>query len=438
MDAKRDAGGSNNNNGLNFKEIIRASPCIFAIGVAGDSGSGKTTFTQSIREIFGEDLVTTITLDDYHLYDRAQRREMGVTPLDPVANRIDLIEEHLAELKAGRTIMKPVYDHAVGTFGAPVPFAPGKIVILEGLHTLFTPRLRELLDFTLFVEPDREVKEGWKIRRDMAKRGYDRDQVLKEILERQPDYLRYIAPQRGFADVVIRIGHSKYGSVLAQTRNVYQVSLLQDPIDQTIGDVDLGIDLFAILSLSERNFMLEFINHEDPRRRRGEVVFDGELGGHVVRRLEQSIEEQTHVRPIAITGGREYVTAVDVAQLDHRVADHPPPDLPRKVHRTQPGPGRSVTIIYMRDAPMGRDMSTASRIRESYNDSQERIVVYLRTALRKGKYYYKSKYIARDLGLSSKEVGTNMAILAEICEDLTIIRWSYSNSTTWMVTPKGA
>ncbi len=315
MVANRAAGGPNGNNGLNFKEIIRTSPCVFAIGVAGDSGSGKTTFTQSIREIFGEDLVTTITLDDYHLYDRAQRREIGVTPLDPRANRLELIEEHLAELKAGRSIMKPVYDHSVGTFGEPVPFAPGKIVILEGLHTLFTPRLRELLDFTLFVEPDREVKEDWKIRRDMAKRGYDRDQVLKEILEREPDYLRYIAPQRGFADVVIRITHSKYGSVLAQTRNVYQVSLLQDPIDQTIGDVDLGIDLFAILSLSERNFLLEFINHEDPRRRRGEVVFDGELGGHVVRRLEQSIEGQTHVRPIAIARGREYVTAVDVAQL---------------------------------------------------------------------------------------------------------------------------
>ncbi len=86
---------------------------------------------------------------------------------------------------------------------------------------------------------------------------------------------------------------------------------------------------------------------------------------------------------------------------------------------------------------MDREMSTASRIRETYNESQEQIVLYLRTALQKGKYYFKSKYIARDLGLSSKEVGTNMAILAEICEDLTIVRWSYSNSTTWMVQPKG-
>ncbi len=315
MDGAGDMECPSGNGGPNFKEIIRNSPCVFVIGVAGDSGSGKTTFTQSIREIFGEDLVTTITLDDYHLYDRKQRRELGVTPLDPVANRIEQIEEDLIAMKAGRTIMKPVYDHAVGTFGEPVPFAPGKIVILEGLHTLFSERLRANLDFTLFVEPDREVKEDWKIRRDMAKRGYDRQQVLKEILEREPDYLRYIAPQRSYADVVIRIGHSKYGSALARTRNVYQVSLIQDPMDRAISDVDLGVDLFAILSLSERNFLLEFIHHEDPRRRRGEIVFDGELGAHVVHRLEQSIEEQTHVRPIALAREREYVTAVDVAQL---------------------------------------------------------------------------------------------------------------------------
>jgi phosphoribulokinase len=315
MDIPKDTPVPNENGGLNFKEIIRASPCIFVIGVAGDSGSGKTTFTQSIREIFGEDLVTTITLDDYHLYDRKQRRERGITPLDPEANRIDLIEDHLIALKAGQTILKPVYDHAVGSFGEPIPFTPGKIMILEGLHTLFSERLRSHLDFSIFVEPDRTVKEDWKIRRDMARRGYAKEQVLKEILEREPDYLRYIAPQRGYADVVIRIGHSKYGSALAQTRNVYQVSLIQDPIDQAIGDVDLAVDLFAILSLSERNFLLEFIHHEDPRRRRGEMVLDGELGAHVVRRLEQSIEDQTRVRPIAIVRDREYVTAVDVAQL---------------------------------------------------------------------------------------------------------------------------
>ncbi len=67
----------------NFKDTIAASPYIFTIGVAGDSGSGKTTFTQGIRKIFGSDLVSTITLDDYHALDRKEREEQGFTALHP-------------------------------------------------------------------------------------------------------------------------------------------------------------------------------------------------------------------------------------------------------------------------------------------------------------------------------------------------------------------
>ncbi|KUG15364.1 hypothetical protein ASZ90_014979 [hydrocarbon metagenome] len=75
-------------------------------------------------------------------------------------------------------------------------------------------------------------------------------------------------------------------------------------------------------------------------------------------------------------------------------------------------------------------------IRDKYNETQHRIIHYLVGGLSKGKHYFKSKYIAKELGLSSKEVGTNMAILADICQELAIIKWSYSNSTTWMVTSK--
>ncbi|HDS63648.1 MAG TPA: hypothetical protein ENN52_05935 [Methanofollis liminatans] len=77
-------------------------------------------------------------------------------------------------------------------------------------------------------------------------------------------------------------------------------------------------------------------------------------------------------------------------------------------------------------------------IRDKYNDTQSRIVYYLKNGILRGKHYFKSKYIANDLGLSSKEVGTNLAILAEICEELEITRWSYSNSTTWLVSPRAA
>jgi len=83
-------------------------------------------------------------------------------------------------------------------------------------------------------------------------------------------------------------------------------------------------------------------------------------------------------------------------------------------------------------------MATSKRIKETPTPTQRKIVRYLKAGLMKGKYYFKSKYIAKDLGLSPKEVGTNLAILAGICEELEIMRWSYSNSTTWRVTSRAA
>jgi len=76
----------------NFKDTIAASPYIFTLGVAGDSRSGKTMFTEGIRSIFGTDLGSTITLDDYHSLDRDGRRKRGLTALNPKANRIDQLE----------------------------------------------------------------------------------------------------------------------------------------------------------------------------------------------------------------------------------------------------------------------------------------------------------------------------------------------------------
>jgi phosphoribulokinase len=299
----------------NFKDTIAASPYIFTIGVAGDSGSGKTTFTQGVRDIFGSDLVATITLDDYHRLDREGRRREGLTALNPEANRIDRLEKDLILLRSGVPIEKPVYNHTTGTFDPPVIFRPKKILILEGLHTLFTPALRKYLDFTLFVDPAREVKYDWKLRRDMAKRGYSEDAVMREIAEREPEYERYILPQKEYADAVIGIGYSAYGKALGTERNVYRVTLSQHRMKHTIENIDLSLDLYSILSCSERNFSLEFLTCGQDSQCMGQLIMDGELSEHVVNKLEHSIEEQTRVHPIAIFRHRQYVTAGELAQL---------------------------------------------------------------------------------------------------------------------------
>jgi phosphoribulokinase len=299
----------------NFKDTIAASPYIFTLGVAGDSGSGKTTFTEGIRSIFGTDLVNTLTLDDYHRLDREGRRRQGLTALNPKANRIDQIEQDLVRLKSGVPVEKPVYNHTTGVFDPPVIFHPQKILILEGLHTLFTPALRKCLDFTLFVDPVKEVKTDWKILRDMKIRGYSRDAVIREITEREPDYQRYIAPQKEFADAVIGIDYSEYGRHLGKERNVYRITLSQNRMKHSIENIDLSLDLYSILSLSERNFSLKFLTSEHKGHKMGEMIMDGELSEHVVKKLELSIEQQTQVHPISIFRNRKYVTAGDLAQL---------------------------------------------------------------------------------------------------------------------------
>ena len=299
----------------NFKDTIAASSYIFTLGVAGDSGSGKTTFTEGIRNIFGTDLVSTITLDDYHSLDRDGRRKQGLTALNPKANRIDQLEKDLFQLKHGVPIEKPVYNHTTGVFDPPVIFHPQKILILEGLHALFTPMLRKNLDFTLFVDPSKEIKSDWKIRRDVKIRGYSQDAVITEIAEREPDYDRYIAPQKEFADAVIGIDYSEYGRHLGEERNVYRVTLSQNRMKHSIENIDLSLDLYSILSLSERNFSLKFLTNEQRGHKMGEMIMDGELSEHVVKKLEHSIEEQTQVHPISIFKGRNYITAGDLAQL---------------------------------------------------------------------------------------------------------------------------
>ena len=123
-----------------FKEIIGRSPLVFVIGVAGDSGSGKTTFTNAIRQISARTWSRPSPLTITTGTNREERKRLDITPLHPDANNLVQLETDVERLRDGRAITKPVYNHETGTFGPPVPFASKKIIILEGLHTLFTPR----------------------------------------------------------------------------------------------------------------------------------------------------------------------------------------------------------------------------------------------------------------------------------------------------------
>ena len=178
---------------------------VVLIGVAGDSGCGKSTFLRRLEDLFGKEFITVICLDDYHSLDRKQRKEVGVTALNPKANNFDLMYEQIKALKSGETINKPIYNHETGMIDPPELIEPNHIVVIEGLHPLYDERVRSLLDFSVYLDISDEVKIAWKIQRDMAERGHTYEDVLAAINSRRPDFAAYIDPQKEFADVVIRV-----------------------------------------------------------------------------------------------------------------------------------------------------------------------------------------------------------------------------------------
>jgi len=173
------------------------------LGIVGDSGTGKTTISQGIEQILGPDRVTNICSDDYHKYNRKQRKELNISALHPDCNYIDIMQNNFYQLRRGEAILKPIYNHSTGDFDPPEYIMPKDFVIIEGLLGFYSKRMRDAFDVKIYLDPEEELRVQWKINRDCAKRGYTPEQV-RESLERRTDVSqKYIRPQRQFADIVV-------------------------------------------------------------------------------------------------------------------------------------------------------------------------------------------------------------------------------------------
>jgi phosphoribulokinase len=173
------------------------------LGIAGDSAAGKTTLTRGLVRILGDALVTHVSADHYHRYDRKQRAEQGLTPLHPEANHLDVLEHDLAHLRAGAAILKPVYRHQDGTFAPAEYVSPSTFVIVEGLLAFHTSAMRESYDVRVYLDPPENLRRKWKVQRDCSRRGYTTDQVLDELDRREADAEVHVRPQQRHADLVI-------------------------------------------------------------------------------------------------------------------------------------------------------------------------------------------------------------------------------------------
>jgi phosphoribulokinase len=232
----------------------RPRPVMLAI--AGDSAAGKTTITSGLVRALGAERCTAVCVDDYHRYDRQERKDLPFTALHPDCNYVDIMEQQLQLLATGHPVLKPVYDHHTGALIRPEYVEPREFVIVEGLLPLHTKLAAACFDVTVYLNPPEGVRRKWKIKRDTAQRGYNREQVLAELGRREPESEAFIRPQRCRADIVVRFSsirdrHDPPGTPLS-------AELLLRP---TIRHPDLS----GILAESGESMHLKLTRDEDGR-----------------------------------------------------------------------------------------------------------------------------------------------------------------------------
>jgi phosphoribulokinase len=187
---------------------------VVILGVVGDSGAGKTTLTRGLLRVLGDEDVARLSTDDYHRFDRRRRAELGVTPLDPAANHLDILTQHVLHLRRGEPVLKPVYDHRDGTLRAPEYLRPAGFLLVEGLLGFHSETLRTAQHVKVFLAPSEELRRGWKLKRDCTHRGYNTDEVLRELDNREADAERWLRPQCEHADIVVSFREDLHAEVL--------------------------------------------------------------------------------------------------------------------------------------------------------------------------------------------------------------------------------
>ena len=187
---------------------LQVKPCI--LGVAGGTGSGKTTVARAILEEVGADRITLIEQDSYYRdIDWRSEAELLHHNFDhPSALDNELLVSHLAALKAGHPIEVPIYDFVRHRRTARTRrVAPQPVILLEGILIYVEPSLRELLDFKIYVDTDADLRLIRRLGRDMAERGRTVQDVLRQYLETvRPMHLEFVEPSKRWADIIIPEG----------------------------------------------------------------------------------------------------------------------------------------------------------------------------------------------------------------------------------------
>lgn len=181
---------------------------MYIVGIAGGSGSGKTTFAHKVLKHIGEDNTVLISMDSYYLHTPPidLKNENGSINFDhPHAFDWELLKSHIRHLKNGKSINVPIYDFkSSGRQIETQTLIPNKIILFEGIFTLFDHQIRDLLDIKCFLHVDSDIRFTRRLHRDVNERGRSLESVIDQYYQTvRPMYQKYLDPQKQYADFTV-------------------------------------------------------------------------------------------------------------------------------------------------------------------------------------------------------------------------------------------
>jgi len=248
-------------------DVILSKCNIF--GISGDSGSGKTTLANNLKLFFSNSFI--LEGDRYHKWERGSDNWETLTHLNPTSNYISKMHDDVFNLKLGKSIYQVDYDHKTGKFTEPEFIPSNETIILCGLHSNYQPN-EYVYNLQIFMDTDPVLKTKWKLHRDVIERGHSEQNVLKQIRDRQEDYVKYILPQRASSDLIVNYFSNQFDNLCLRLyiNNKFDVSslltafsIVEPVVSHEEGFITFTFNEYKYVELWNRDDVVAFNNFYD-------------------------------------------------------------------------------------------------------------------------------------------------------------------------------
>jgi len=186
-------------------DYFRLSRKPLVLGIAGDAGTGKETFSNAIEGLFGSHSVTKLSGNNYRLWDRQKPMWQVMTNLNPMANDLECFANDLVALSDGKSVPSRKHNHLTGKASRPFQLNSNDFIIVNGLHALYLPILRSCYNLSIYLEVDESLRRYFRLQRDVVERGGGEAKVQALLEKELPDSIQFVQPQVSHADLVLSL-----------------------------------------------------------------------------------------------------------------------------------------------------------------------------------------------------------------------------------------